>query len=165
MEYCFKIFWGCRVIPKRVKDLLLGWRNRCTFEDMECLREQLLQSFMGLCLIGHRFGDSHLVSPSQCFQIPFLLVHSFMSLFFIFVATSCFLPCCSLFYQYLILPIKKKNLGGEDNWLVTTLHEAEVTSSNLLLADSIAKCLTLQGFRSTIDTIGQKTVRVSQMWG
>ena len=42
MEYCFKIFWGCRVIPKRVKDLLLGWRNRCTFEDMECLREQLL---------------------------------------------------------------------------------------------------------------------------
>ncbi|KAL0016782.1 hypothetical protein SO802_003851 [Lithocarpus litseifolius] len=44
-------------------------------------------------------------------------------------------------------------------------HEAEVTSSNLLLVDSIAKCLTFQGFRSTIDTIGQKTVRVSQMWG
>ena len=155
MEYCFKIFWGCRVIPKRVKDILLGWRNRCTFEDMECLRKQLLQSFMGLCLIGHR-------SPSV-FRFPFFLYIA-LCLFLIFVATSCFLPCRSLFYQYLILPIKKKKLGV-DNWLVTTLHEAKITSSNLLLADSIAKCLTLQGFRSTIDTIRQKTVRVSQTWG
>ena len=165
MEYCFKIFWGCRVIPKRVKDLLLGWRNRCTFEDMECLREQLLQSFMGLCLIGHRFGDSHLVSPSQCFQIPFLLVHNFMSLFLFLWLLHVFFHVVVFFINILSYLSKKKNLGGEDNWLVTMLHAAEVTSSNLLLADSIAECLTLQGFRSTIDTIGQKTVRVSQMWG
>ena len=57
-------------------------RNRHTFEDVESSGSSFLHHLQGLYLIGLGLGDSHLVILNL--YIPFVLVHSFESLLYVF---------------------------------------------------------------------------------